>query len=159
MTYLYRGISEGKRVWTNGAMIEAPKEKGYYDFVEFVDKNNNHIYKWEKSQYTKPEVLFGTTWYPFVDTHFDYVFPSSDVFINEFNDTPFTRNEKWKIYEYMKELYTLSHYADMMHNGCAHITEGSKTLKEEQKNNIKEYNRINDILIPNVWKELEAILI
>lgn len=91
--------------------------------------------------------------------HFDYVFPSSDIFINEFNDTPFTRNEKWKIYEYMKELYTLNHYADMMHNGCAHITEGSKTLKEEQKNNIKEYNRINKILIPNVWKELEAILI
>ena len=92
-------------------------------------------------------------------THFDYVFPSSDVFINEFNDTPFTRNEKWKIYEYMKELYTLRNYADMMHNGCAHITDGSNTLKEEQKNNIKEYNRINDILIPNVWKELEAILI
>ena len=92
-------------------------------------------------------------------THFDYVFPSSDVFINEFNDTPFTRNEKWKIYEYMKELYILRNYADMMHNCCAHITEGSNTLKEEQKNNIKEYNRINDILIPNVWKELEAILI
>lgn len=92
-------------------------------------------------------------------TPFDCVFPSSNIFIDEFNDTPFTRNEKWKIYEYMKELYTLSHYADMMHNGCAHITEGSKTLKEEQKNNIKEYNRINDILIPNVWKELEAILI
>ena len=92
-------------------------------------------------------------------THFDYVFPSSDVFIDEFNDTPFTRNEKWKIYEYMKELYTLRHYADMMNRGGAHITEGSKTLKEEQKNNIKEYNRINDILIPNVWKELEAILI
>ena len=92
-------------------------------------------------------------------THFDYVFPSSDVFINEFNDTPFTRNEKWKIYEYMKELYTLRNYADMIHNNNAHITEGSKTLKEEQKNNIKEYNRINDILIPNVWKELEAILI
>ena len=91
--------------------------------------------------------------------HFDYVFPSSDVFINEFNDTPFTRNEKWKIYEYMKELYALRHYADMMHNNDAHITEGSNTLKEEQKNNIKEYNRINDILIPNVWKELEAILI
>lgn len=71
MTYLYRGISEGKRVWTNGKIVEAPKEKGYYDLVEFVDKNNNHIYKWEKSQYTKPEVLFGATWYPFVDTHFD----------------------------------------------------------------------------------------
>ena len=75
MTYLYRGISEGKRVWagySNEKIVVAPKEKGYYDLVEFVDKNNNHIfYKWEKSQYTKPEVLFGTTWYPFVDTHFD----------------------------------------------------------------------------------------
>ena len=72
MTYLYRGISEGKRVWAgypNGKIVVTPKEKGYYDLVEFVDKNNNHIYKWEKSQYTKPEVLFGTTWYPFVDIY------------------------------------------------------------------------------------------
>ena len=50
MTYLYRGISEGKRVWTgspNGEIVVAPKEKGYYDLVEFVDKNNNHVfYKW-----------------------------------------------------------------------------------------------------------------
>ena len=92
-------------------------------------------------------------------THFDYVFPSSDVFINEFNDTPFTKDEKWKIYEYMKELYTLRHYADMMHNNGAHITEGSNALKKEEDDNVKEYNRINNILIPNVWKELEAILI
>ena len=92
-------------------------------------------------------------------THFDYVFSSCDSFIDEFNNTPFTKDEKWKIYEYMKELYTLRKYSDMMYNGGVHITTGSKTLKEEQKNNIKEYNRINKILIPNVWKELEAILI
>lgn len=67
MKYLYRGISEGTRVWANGAMVEAPKEKGYYDLVAL-----NHVfYQWEKSKYTKPEVLFGKTWYPFVDTHFN----------------------------------------------------------------------------------------
>lgn len=74
MKYLYRGISEGTRVWEeyhNGKIAVAPKEKGYYDLVEFVDKNNNHIYKWEKSQHTKPEVLFGKTWYPFVDIYCD----------------------------------------------------------------------------------------
>ena len=92
-------------------------------------------------------------------THFDYVFPTSDSFVDEFNDTPFTRNEKWKIYEYMKELYTLRHYADMMHRNGMNITKGSKALKEENEENYKEYNRINNILIPNVWEELEAILI
>lgn len=91
--------------------------------------------------------------------HFDYLFPAWKDFVECFETTPFTKDEKWEIYEYMKELYTLRHYADMMNRGSAHITEGSKTLKEEQKNNIKEYNRINDILIPNIWKELEAILI
>ena len=54
-------------MWANGAMVEAPKEKGYYDLVAL----NHTFYQWEKSQYTKPEVLFGKTWYPFVDTHFD----------------------------------------------------------------------------------------
>jgi hypothetical protein len=92
-------------------------------------------------------------------THFDCVFPSYDIFINKFNDTPFTRNEKWKIYEYMKELCMLQHYADMMHQNGMNITEGSNTLKEEKEYNIKEYNRIKILLIPNVWEELEAILI
>lgn len=91
-------------------------------------------------------------------THFDYVFPSSDIFIDEFNDTPFTKNEKWKIYEYMKELYILRKYSDMMHNNSAYTTTGSKTLKGNEEN-YREYNRINSILIPNIWKELEAILI
>lgn len=91
-------------------------------------------------------------------THFDDVFPSYNSFIDEFDNTPFTENEKWEIYEYMKELYILRKYSDMMHNGGAHITTGSKTLQETEEN-YKEYNRINNILIPNVWKELEAILI
>lgn len=91
-------------------------------------------------------------------THFDYVFPSYNSFIDEFDNTPFTKDEKWEIYEYMKELYILRKYSDMMYNGGAHITIGSKTLQENEEN-YKEYNRINNILIPNVWKELEAILI
>ena len=61
-----------------------------------------------------------------------------DYFIDEFNNTPFTKNEKWEIYEYMKELYILRKYSDMMYNGGAHITTGSKTLKEEQKNKESE---------------------
>lgn len=92
-------------------------------------------------------------------THFDYVFPSYGSFIDEFNNTPFTKDEKWEIYEYMKELYTLHHYADMMHRNGMNITKGSDALRNEEDDNIKEYNRINKILIPNVWKELETILI
>lgn len=91
-------------------------------------------------------------------TYFDYVFPSYNSFIDEFDNTPFTKDEKWEIYEYMKELYILREYSDMMYNGGAHVTTGSKTLQENEEN-YKEYNRINNILIPNVWKELEAILI
>ena len=59
----------------------------------------------------------------------------------------------------MKELYTLRNYADMMNCGGVGVTEGSNALKKEEDDNVKEYNRINNILITNVWKELEAILI
>lgn len=92
-------------------------------------------------------------------THFDCVFPSSDSFIDEFDNTPFTKDEKWEIYEYMKELYILCKYSDMMHRNGMNITKGSDALRNEEDDNIKEYNRINKILIPNVWKELETILI
>lgn len=71
---LYRGIQEGKSVWTgdpNGKTIKAPKEKGYYDLFELADKDNNHAgYKWEKSHYIKPEVFFGMCWHPVPDTYF-----------------------------------------------------------------------------------------
>lgn len=90
---------------------------------------------------------------------FDYLFPNWESFVEGFNDSPFTKDEKWSIYEDMKELYTLRKYADMMHYSRAGIAEGTKTLKKEKDNNAKEYERINNILIPNVWKELEGILI
>lgn len=91
--------------------------------------------------------------------HFNYLFPDWESFVEYFKNTPFTKDEKWKIYEYMKELYTLRHYADMMHYDGVGVTAGSNALKKEKDDNVKEYNRINNILIPNVWKSLEAILI
>ena len=91
--------------------------------------------------------------------HFDCLFPVWKDFVECFENTPFTKDERWKIYEYMEELYTFRHYADMMNYGGVGVTEGSNALKKEEDDNVKEYNRINNILIPNVWKELEAILI
>ena len=91
--------------------------------------------------------------------HFSYLFPDWESFVECFENTPFTKDEKWKIYEYIKELYTLRHYSDMMNFGGAGVATGSDALRNEEDDNIKEYNRINKILIPNVWKELEAILI
>lgn len=133
--------SNGDKMW-----LEAPSWCcGWYWGLGYI---NTYQQNWSPSK--ARDIL--------CNTHFDYVFPSSDIFIDEFNDTPFTRNEKWKIYEYMKELYILRQYSDMMHNNSAYITTGSKTLKGNEEN-YREYNRINSILIPNIWKELEAILI
>ena len=73
-------------------------------------------------------------------------------------ESPFSKDEKYQIYELMKQLYTLRHYADMMYLGGAHITERVNALKSFEDSNKAEYNRINQILIPKVWDELKAIL-
>lgn len=87
--------------------------------------------------------------------HFDTLF-TLDSFMDL--ESPFSQNEKYQIYELMKQLYTLRHYADMMHLGGAHITSRVNALKSFEDSNKAEYNRINQILIPKVWDELKAIL-
>lgn len=89
-------------------------------------------------------------------THFDSLFKNHNDFMAL--ESPFTRDEQFLIYELMTELYTLRKYSDMMHTGGAHITNRNKVLRSDELSNKHEYDRINKVLIPAVWKELEEVL-
>ena len=93
-------------------------------------------------------------------THFDSLFKNCTQFIEmmEQGNVPFDRNELYKIYEYMKTLYTLKQYAEMLHWGGSHITVND-VIDRNDKHNVKEYLRINQDLIPATWNSLVDILL
>lgn len=89
--------------------------------------------------------------------HFDTMFPSWDVFMNFFTQSPFTREEKWEIYELMESFYIARKYSDFLYAGGANIT-GNPAKKVIQGEGDDEYNRINKEIIPAIMIKLYKIL-
>lgn len=94
--------------------------------------------------------------------HFDGLFLDKNIFDSFkdfFEETPLTNDEIWQLLGYMKEFYTMREYADLLHSGN-HITSKAKNIKEEKNEteNIKEYNRINQILLPELFEKIYKLL-
>lgn len=92
--------------------------------------------------------------------HFDSLFFNTnkngyDAFREYFKEITLSNKELWILLECIKSLYTLREYSDFLHISGSHYT--SNPCKELLKNE-DEYNRINKILIPNLWKQVENIL-
>ncbi len=93
-------------------------------------------------------------------THFNLLFFNTnkngyDAFREYFKEITLSNKELWILLECIKSLYTLREYSDFLHISGSHYT--SNPCKELLKNE-DEYNRINKILIPNLWKQVENIL-
>lgn len=92
--------------------------------------------------------------------HFDSLFLDSAKFVDGykefFDDVTLTdRDEIWKLLELMKSFYLCRNYSDMLHTGGAHITSNpaTDTIKD-----MKEYNRINKKVIPEICTEVYNLL-
>ncbi len=66
-----------------------------------------------------------------------------------------TDSESWKLSELMESFYILRKTAEFYHMGGSHITENP--LKDKLKNK-SEYNKINNKLLPLIFKEIDKIL-
>lgn len=97
--------------------------------------------------------------------HFDNLFFKKNIFgyfenfINYFTKITLNDEEIWKLLEYMKEFYILKEYAEVLQHG-ANISNKPDYLKEENtiKENKKEVERINNILIPKLLQEIYDLL-
>lgn len=92
--------------------------------------------------------------------HFDLLFlntnkNSYNTFREYFKETTLSNKELWTLLECMKSLYTLREYSNCLHRGGSHCS--ANPCKELLKND-DEYDRINKILIPNLWEQVENIL-
>ena len=92
--------------------------------------------------------------------HFNRLFlegPSmcKEMFDNFFIETPLNNNEKWKLLELMQTIYTLKEYSEVVYRGGSHIA--NNPLQEVIKSQ-EEYNRINKIVLPQLFEEVYRIL-
>ena len=93
-------------------------------------------------------------------THFDTTFKSyENIFTGKekslLDKTVLNDRETWQLYELMKTAYNARNYSDMLHKHGAHIT---KNVCADYIGNDAEYKRINNDLLPRVFKEIELIL-
>lgn len=92
-------------------------------------------------------------------THFDFVFfhekNGYDNFKEFFAETPLADKEIWVLMELMKSAYKLREMADLCYRGGANYTENpcAELLKDTP-----EYQRINDVLLPAIFVQVERLL-
>lgn len=94
--------------------------------------------------------------------HFDSLFLKDNIFdgfINFFEDTTLKNDDIWILLGYMQEYYALKKYANFLYAGN-NITSRAKNLKEEKNEieNKKEYERINKILLPELFDKIYKLL-
>ena len=70
-------------------------------------------------------------------------------------ETPFTDNEKWLLLELFQTAYDLKNITGVYLRGGSHIS--NNPLKEIIKNK-DECDRINKILLPEIFKEIKKII-
>lgn len=94
-------------------------------------------------------------------THFDSLFLKNNIFDSfkeYFTETVLTDNEIWKLLELMKETYIIREYSDLLHRNGGNISKGSDKLEKQKEKNLIEYKRINEEILPEIFKEVYKIL-
>lgn len=137
------------------------KEIRNTNYLLGVNKDNEKV--WLK------QASFDCGWYygfGYVETHdshshFDSMFLKENIyhsFKDYFQEIVLNDDEVWALLELMQEFYTLRKYSDLLHTSGAHITKGSDILEEQKENNMREYDRINKVLLPAIFKQVYTIL-
>ena len=91
--------------------------------------------------------------------HFDGLFLEKNIFVSFKQlliETPLNDKEIWQLLELMQTYYTLRKMSDMLHSGGSNISTDN-SLSKELKNK-KEYDRINGVLLPKLFKEVYKML-
>jgi hypothetical protein len=91
--------------------------------------------------------------------HFDGLFlkgPSCgrDVFKKILVETPLSDDEIWELCDYMRTYYTLREVAELFKHGYSYYTERAKI---DQLQNEEQYDLVNKVWLPEVFKRIQNI--
>ena len=141
--YLLGADKEGTRYWLEKASWNCGWYWGF-GYIETYTNNENPNLSRDISSHQ----------------HFDGLFLNGpkmckDIFDEFFEETPLNDSERWKLLELMQTIYTLKEYSEVVYRGGSHIT--ANPVKELIKNQ-EEYNRINKVVLPQLFEEVYKIL-
>lgn len=107
----------------------------------------------------RPETAFDIDSHEHVNSCFwdnDYCEPKWDAaWRKKFTNSALDTSEVWKFLELMKSAYTLREFAEFCHHGGAWVSDNP--LRELFKDEEME-KRINETLLPAIFKEIEKLL-
>ena len=137
------GSKNGINYW-----LESPSwDCGWYwgfGYIETYTNNDNPQFARDIASHQHFDGLF-----------FNYNKCAHDVIKEYFDEIVLEDKELWTLCELMKTAYIMRNYSDTIHRGGAHYTTNPcKEIIENQG----EYNRINEIVLPELFKEIEKIL-
>lgn len=134
---------DGTLVWLERPSFDCDWYWGFGYLHEFTNNKNPKLSKDIASHY-----------------HFDGTFDSYEKILPNrpksfLEEYVLTEHECWKLYELMKSAYIARNYSDMLHARSAHITTNpcGDTIANDA-----EYKRIVNIVLPNIFKEIELLL-
>jgi hypothetical protein len=127
---------DGKKVW----LEESSFDCGWYWGIGYVEVFTKKYYDIEEH------------------THFDSLFLTKNIydsFIEYFQDITIEKDEVWQLLELMKTAYIAREYSDMLNCCGSNITQNvcSSFIASD-----KEYKRINEVVIPEILKNIYKLL-
>lgn len=136
---------EGVKYWLQEASWDCDWYWGF-GYIETYTNNNNSEFSRDINSHQ----------------HFNSLFLESNIFHSYkdfFEETTLNNDEIWDLLGYMKEFYAMKEYSELLYSGN-HITSTAKNIKEEKNEaeNQKEYERINKILMPELFKKIYKLL-
>lgn len=156
--------------------MKKEKRKAFGKNIYLLGKDKNGVKYWLE------EASFNCGWYwgfGYIETytnnnnpekardinshqHFKGLFLKANIFEsykNFFAETTLNDDEIWKLLSYMKEFYIIREYSDLLYSGN-HIISEAKNIKleENEEENKKEYKRINEILLPELFEKIYSLL-
>lgn len=113
------------------------------------------------------EAKFSCNWYwnfghlrtldrkkPYSFYHIDRILTHKD-FKNHFTSTVFENSDEWVFLELINTIQTMKSYAEILYNGGSNYTENPCS---EIIENTQEWNRINEVVIPNLLEKVYNLL-
>lgn len=156
--------------------MKKEKRKAFGKNIYLLGKDKNGVKYWLE------EASFNCGWYwgfGYIETytnnnnpekardinshqHFDGLFLKTNIFDSYkdfFAETTLNDDEIRQFLGYMEEFYTMRKYSDLLHSGN-NITSKAKNIKleENEEENKKEYKRINEILLSELFEKIYSLL-
>lgn len=141
--YLGKDTTTGENYWLEGATWDCNWYWGF-GYVETYTNNNDPSRARDISSHSH----FEGVWFKQEDRRYYHILSDRPGF-----ETPLSKDDQWKLSEYMRTFYTLKEAAEVFGRGNSYLVTSKEYIKKADW--CKE---INEVLLPDLFKRIYALL-